>query len=184
MLPNRSTSARFAVTNGECDAYSTEVYRELHAVAGRFLRHERIDHTLQPTALVNEAYARLLRQGGDRPLDRQRFVFAAARAMRCILVDHARRRNARKRGGANRAVPIEPAMILYEQTEVDLIELNDALERLAALDAQAAEIVELRFFGGMTVEEIATALGVSTRTIERGWRFARMWLFRELDPRE
>jgi RNA polymerase sigma factor (TIGR02999 family) len=164
-------------------AFSTDVYRELHAVAGRYLSRERVDHTLQPTALVNEAYARLLKRDGGQDLDRQRFVFAAARAMRCILVDHARRRNARKRGGANRAVPLEPAVMLYEQAEVDLIELNDALERLAALDAQASEIVELRFFGGMTIEEIATALGVSTRTVERGWRFARMWLFRELDPR-
>lgn len=181
MLPNRYPPVRSPLAGA--DAFSTDVYRELHAVAGRYLSRERADHTLQPTALVNEAYARLLKHDGGQDLDRQRFVFAAARAMRCILVDHARRRNARKRGGANRAVPLEPAVMLYEQAEVDLIELNDALERLTTLDAQASEIVELRFFGGMTIEEIATALGVSTRTVERGWRFARMWLFRELDPR-
>lgn len=183
MLPSRLTTAHSSFTDAERDAFSTDVYQELHAVAGRYLSRERADHTLQPTALVNEAYARLLKHGGGQQLDRQRFVFAAARAMRCILVDHARRRNARKRGGTNRPVRLEPAILLYEQADVDLVELNDALERLQELDAQAAEIVELRFFGGMTIEEIATALGVSTRTVERGWRFARMWLFRELDPR-
>lgn len=163
-------------------AYSTAVYRELREVASRYLSRERPNHTLQPTALVHEAYLRLMKQAGDDGLDQRRFILAAARAMRCILVDHARRRNAQKRGGANRAVSLDPALLLFEQQTVDMLELDDALSRLADLDVQSAEIVELRFFGGMTIEEIAETMHVSTRTVERSWRFARLWLYRELSP--
>lgn len=157
-----------------------EVYDHLRGIAYRYLSRERRDHTLQPTALVHEAYLRLLQQRNVKGLDRQSFVCGAARAMRFVLVDHARRRSAAKRGGPLTRVPLDAAVSAYEERSVDLIELDDALTRLSSSDPQLGQIVEMRFFGGMTESEIGDVLGVSVRTVERSWRFARMWLCREL----
>ncbi len=162
---------------------SEETYRGFRAIAAEYLRRERADHTLQPTALVNEAYVRLGRMSGFA--DRQHFVASFARAMRNILVDHARARNALKRGG-----PVTIRVAGGQQAEpkadgpnadpVDLIELDDALDRLERLDERQARVVELRFFGGLGVRETAGLLGVSDRTVESDWRVARAWLQREL----
>ncbi|HVS66092.1 MAG TPA: sigma-70 family RNA polymerase sigma factor [Thermoanaerobaculia bacterium] len=156
------------------------VYSELRAIAAGQLRGERADHTLQATALVNEAFLRLVNQ--DRVLwqNRGHFFAVAARAMRRILVDHARRRNARKRGGNDRRVPLDDVEIAVA-AEVDLLELEASLTRLEALDSRQARIVELRFFAGCTMEEVAEALGISASTAKRQWRLARVWLRGELD---
>lgn len=158
------------------------VYDELRKLAASALRHERPDHTLQPTALVHEAYLRLAEEPAGRWKDRGHFFAVAARAMRRILVDHARGRNAQKRGGG--AVPsalegLDPP-IVESRTEVDLVLLDDALENLAALDSRQARIVELRFFGGLSVEETADIVGASSRTVKRDWQSARAWLRREM----
>lgn len=160
-----------------------DVYRELRAVAGALLRRERPDHTLQATALVHEAYLRLAHLDPDRWNDRAHFFRVAARAMRRILVNHAERRGRLKRGGDRHR------MTLFESDAVgnggvDLVELDDALERLGGTDASLARVVELRFFGGCTNAEVAETLGVSTRTVEREWRLARAWLRAELAPED
>jgi RNA polymerase sigma factor (TIGR02999 family) len=156
------------------------VYSELRKIAAGQLRGERADHTLQATALVNEAFLRLINQ--DRVLwqSRGHFFAVAARAMRRILVDHARRRSARKRGGKDRRVPLDDVAIAVA-AEVDLLELEGHLTRLEALDPRQARIVELRFFAGCTMEEVAETLGISASTAKRQWRLARVWLRGELD---
>lgn len=152
-------------------------YAELHAVADRQLAGERRDHTLQPTALVNEAYLRL--SGLERIdwRDRTHFVRVAARLMRQILVDHARRRNAAKREGGERITlsGIEPAG--DAGGTIDIVAVDDALARLEALDATKGRIVELRYFGGLTIEETAEAMALSPATVKRHWQAARVWLF-------
>jgi RNA polymerase sigma factor (TIGR02999 family) len=157
------------------------VYGELRAMAARYLRAERGDHTLQPTALVHEAYVRLADQRDVEWRNRAHFLGVAAQAMRRLLVDHARTRGRKKRGSGLR-VPIEeiaePAAAC--EADVDLIALDAALERLAALSPQQARIVELRYFGGLSLEETAEVLGVSSMTVKRGWAMARAWLHREL----
>ncbi len=160
------------------------VYDELRAQAGRFLREERPDHTLQATALVHEAYLRLVGSGSKDWQDRRHFYGVAARAMRRILVDHARRHRSDKRGGRLRAVPLSEAELASLDRDVDLVALDEALTRLAAFDERKCRVVELRFFVGLTAEETAKTLGLSTRSIEREWRLARAWLYRELgEPR-
>lgn len=157
------------------------VYDELRRMAAGALRHERRDHTLQPTALVHEAYLRLAHEPDARWESRAHFLAVAAQAMRRILVDHARTRNAHKRGrGAIRLTfeEVEPVAASVE-SDVDLVALDQALERLAALDVRQGRIVELRFFGGLTVEETAAVIGVSARTVKREWQMARAWLKRE-----
>jgi RNA polymerase sigma-70 factor, ECF subfamily len=156
------------------------VYSELRKIAAGQLRGERADHTLQATALVNEAFLRLINQ--DRVLwqNRGHFFAVAAKAMRRILVDHARRRSARKRGGKDRPVPLGDVDIAVA-AEVDLLELEGGLTRLEALDPRQARIVELRFFAGCTMEEVAETLGISASTAKRQWRLARVWLRGELD---
>jgi RNA polymerase sigma factor (TIGR02999 family) len=156
------------------------VYSELRTIAAGQLRGERADHTLQATALVNEAFLRLINQ--DRVLwqNRGHFFAVAAKAMRRILVDHARRRSARKRGGNDRRVPLDGVDIAVA-AEVDLLELEGSLSRLEALDPRQARIVELRFFAGCTMEEVAETLGISVSTAKRQWRLARVWLRGELD---
>jgi RNA polymerase sigma factor (TIGR02999 family) len=156
------------------------VYSELRTIAAGQLRGERADHTLQATALVNEAFLRLINQ--DRVLwqNRGHFFAVAAKAMRLILVDHARRRSARKRGGNDRRVPLDGVDIAVA-AEVDLLELEGSLSRLEALDPRQARIVELRFFAGCTMEEVAETLGISVSTAKRQWRLARVWLRGELD---
>ncbi len=158
------------------------VYEELRALAARLLRAERPGHTLQPTALVHEAYLRLV---GERAAwqDRAHFFAIAAQAMRRILVDYARGRHASKRGGAERRVSLDGPVDAPAATDIDLddvIEVDEALGELSALDAFGARVVELRYFGGLTVEETASALGVSPATVKREWQLARAWLYRRL----
>jgi RNA polymerase sigma factor (TIGR02999 family) len=156
-----------------------EVYGELRRVAAAYLRRERPGQTLQPTALVNEAYVRLAGQH-PRFQNRAHFCAIAANAMRQILVESARARHARKRGGGAPRVTLDEGLAAAPESTVDLAALDEALERLAALDAQQARIVELRFFGGLSVEETADALGISPATVKRHWAVARAWLAREL----
>ncbi len=157
-----------------------DVYADLRVMARRFLSRERVDHTLQPTALVHETFLRIQQSSAEAPQDSRDYMIRAARTMRLILVDHARRRNAQKRSGNGRRLQLEEALAEYEQRSADLIALDEALKRLADLDAQLAKIVELRFFGRMTAEETAAILDVSVSTVVRGWRFAKMWLYRQL----
>ena len=153
------------------------VYEELHSVAASCMRGEREAHTLQPTALVHEAYMRLL-GGQETPTwqDRQHFIRVAARAMRHVLVDHARKRNALKRGGPETPVPLDQVVAAFEEQSLEVLALNEALEQLAESDAELARLVELRFFAGLTIEETARMLEMSPATVERRWKVARMWL--------
>lgn len=157
------------------------VYDELRRLAASALRNERPDHTLQPTALVHEAYLRLADEPDDRWRDRGHFFAVAALAMRRILVDHARSRNALKRKCDVMGLP-EPAAVRPTEDEfgVDFVLLDSALASLATLDERQAKIVELRFFGGLSVEETAEVIGASTRTVKRDWQSARAWLRREM----
>lgn len=158
------------------------VYEELRALARAHLAGERAGHTLQPTALVHEAYLRLVggEQGGDRAFNgRQHFFATAATAMRRILVDHARERNALKRGGGRR-VDLSDGDAVAVDDDLDLVGLDDALKKLEAVDKRRARVVTFRFFGGLTVDETATALGVSPATVKNDWAFARAWLLREM----
>jgi RNA polymerase sigma-70 factor (ECF subfamily) len=155
------------------------VYDELHTIAGRHLRRERPGHTLQPTALVHEAYLRLVGGNGLSAVDRVHFLRAASRAMRQALVDHARARGAQKRGGGLQ-VTLDEAIAGHEAPIIDMLALDDALTRLGAAEPRWAQVVELKFFSGLDVPDIAHALGVSAATVKRDWQFARAWLAREL----
>lgn len=157
-----------------------DMYDGLRDLAGRFMSRERIDHTLQPTVLVHEVYLRFARDRSDEPLDHAETMTRAARIMREVLVDHARRRNALKRGGGMERLPFDSNCAVAEDRDLHLPALDDALSRLAEFDAEAARIIELRFFGGLTEEETARVMEVSARTVRRGWRSARLWLAREL----
>jgi RNA polymerase sigma factor (TIGR02999 family) len=156
------------------------VYRELRRLAAAYLRRERHDHTLQPTALVHEAYLRLVDQDRVDCHTRAQFFGIAANLMRQILVNHAKRRQAAKRGGGNRVSLDEAVIVSQQPQEVSLIALDDALEKLALLDPRQCRIVELRFFGGLTEDEIAELVGVSPFTVKRDWRIARAVLYDEL----
>lgn len=157
------------------------VYEELRRIAGRQMGRERGDHTLQPTALVHEAYLRLFESPGLHVNDRAHFMALAARVMRRLLINHAESRNADKRRGNAVHVTLSAAADLAAgEPEVDVEALDAALRRLAAVDPRAAEIVEMRYFGGMTVEEVAVAIGASPATVKRDWTAARAWLRREL----
>ena len=156
------------------------VYSELRRLAARYMRRERPGQSLQATALVHEAYLRLLKDADLSFQNRAHFVGIAARSMRQILVEHARARNADKRGGERRRITLDEAAAVGKPLDVDLLALDEALERLAQRDAQQSRIVELRFFGGLTNEETAEALGISPATVKRAWAVARAWLFREL----
>ncbi len=156
------------------------VYAELHYIAERHMAGERPDHTLQPTALVNEAFLRLV---GGTPAafnDRTHFLRAASGAMRRVLVDYGRKRHAIKRG-ANLQVTLDDALVGAAPKALDILELDDALTRLAEADPRCAEVVELRFFGGLSLQEVADALAVSVATVKRDWQFARGWLANEID---
>jgi RNA polymerase sigma-70 factor (ECF subfamily) len=155
------------------------VYGELHRMAERHLRRERPGHTLQPTAIVNEVYLKLLGRRGSDWKDRAHFFAVAAQSMRRILVEHARHRNAKKRGGQGTRYLLD-TVVLTEPRAVDLMALDDALAKLSALDEEQGRVVELRFFGGLTEEETAEVLSVSSRTIKRKWVAAKTFLYREL----
>ncbi len=151
-------------------------YDELHALASHYLRQERAGHTLQPTALVHEAYLRLVDQTRVDWRDRTHFVAVAAQSMRRILVDHARAHLAAKRGGGWSRITLSDCTQLTEHSEVDVIALDEVLSELARLNERHARIVELRFFGGLTIEETARALDLSSTTVEDSWTVARAWL--------
>jgi RNA polymerase sigma factor (TIGR02999 family) len=164
------------------DRLMAVVYEDLRRQAARCLRRERPDHTLQTTALVHEAYMRLVDQRRVEWQDRAHFFAIAARVMRQVLVDHARRRNADKRGGAEDALPLDEALAVgAEEPPVDLVALDEALGRLEALSARQARVVELRYFGGLSVEETAEVLGVSPATVKNDWAASRAWLRRQLE---
>ncbi len=156
------------------------VYAELHRLAGSYMRRERPDHTLQATALVHEAYLRLVEQHQARPQTRVHFFAAAAQVMRHILVDHARHRGRGKRGDGAAAVSLDEAAVLSEARADEVLAVNDALISLTALDARKGRVFELRYFGGMSVDEAAEALQVSPRTVAREWTMAKAWLSREI----
>ena len=156
------------------------VYDELHRLAERHLARERSGHTLQPTAVVHEAYLKLVEQKRVSWKNRGHFFAVAAQAMRRLLVDHARRHQAAKRGGAVTLVALEAADAAVGPREADVIALDRALEKLAALDATQAKVVELRYFGGLTLDETADVLGSSPSTVGRAFRLAKAWLYREL----
>jgi RNA polymerase sigma-70 factor (ECF subfamily) len=156
------------------------VYDEFRALAMRHLARERPGHTLQPTALVHEAYLKLVDQSRVNWRGRTHFFAIGAQAMRRILVEHARSRKRQKRGGGAQRVLLEEAVALVEQNPADVLALDEALVKLASLDERQALVVEYRFFGGLGMEEIAEVLGVSKRTVEGEWRLARAWLHREL----
>jgi RNA polymerase sigma factor (TIGR02999 family) len=156
------------------------VYEELRRVARRHLRRERPDHTLQTTALVNEAYLRLMDQGVAEVRDRCHFVALTSHLMRQILVDHARARFAKKRDGGCRVTLVED-LAVAEPGEIDVLAVDEALSRLAALDPQQARVVELRYFGGLSIRETSQVLGISEATVKRDWATARAWLHREIE---
>jgi RNA polymerase sigma factor (TIGR02999 family) len=156
------------------------VESELHRLARRYLRQERPGHTLQATALVNEAFLKLIDWKNVRWQNRAHFFGVSAGLMRRILVDYARRRNFAKRGGGAMKVSLDEAAVLSEERGTDLVALDDALTSLAAFDERKARIVELRFFGGLSVEETAEVLSISPRTVMREWSMAQAWLYREL----
>lgn len=165
---------------GAHDQLFSIVYTELRRIAANYMRRERADHTLQATALVHEAYMQLVDQTRVNWQSRAHFFGVAAQLMRRILVDHARNQGAQKRGGNAQVLSIEDNIGIASIPEVAFDELDEALNRLQALDADQAKLVELRFFGGLTVEEAAEVMGISTATVEREWRMARAWLHHQL----
>jgi RNA polymerase sigma-70 factor (ECF subfamily) len=156
------------------------VYGELRKLAAHYMRRERPDHTLQPTALAHEAFVRLVDQTAVNWQSRAHFFAIAGRAMRNILIDHARRVHAEKRAGGWQRVDLDAILVYTEDKSSTLLALDEALERLATWDARQGRIVELRFFGGLSIEETAEVLGVSSRTVKRDWMMARAWLHREI----
>jgi len=163
------------------DAIVPFVYKELHRQAHRFLRRERKNHTLQTTALINEAYLKLIEQKNVRFESRTHFFAIAANLMREILVDYARTKHRLKRGGVKSDLPLEEAMLVAtDEKDFDLIALDEALTRLGKIDEQQARIVELKYFADLTLQETADVLGISTATVKRDWTMAKVWLHREL----
>lgn len=160
------------------------VYEELRQMANYYMRNERKGHTLQTSALVNEAYLRLVDHENIQWQNRSHFFGLAAQAMRRILVDHARSRNYQKRGGGAEQVSLDEAATLAEDRAAELIALDDALQELAKFDQRKSRIVEMRYFGGLSGEEVAEALGISTATVSRDWETAKAWLLRELSRKE
>ena len=173
-----------AIRAGDANAQSrlvALVYDELRRRAGALLRRERPDHTLQPTALAHEALLRLLSpEALARTRDRAHFLAAAATAMRQVLVDHARRRAADKRGGGQETLPLDEALDYLAQQKLDVLAVHEALDELAGLHARQSQVVELRFFGGLSIEETAEVLKISPATVKREWSLAQAWLYREL----
>src|SRR5262245_19460161 len=153
------------------------VYDELRRIAASYLSRERPEHTLQPTALVHEAYLRLIDQRRADWRNRAQFIGLAAMMMRRVLVNHARDRAAAKRGSGAEHLPLTMAVDAFERPPVDILAIHDALERLHGLDARKSEVVELKFFGGLTTNEISEVLRLSSATVEREWSFARAWLY-------
>ena len=164
------------------EALMPRVYEELRRLAHWHLRNERPGHTLQTADLVNETYLRLVDSSRVQWQNRDHFLAVAGQAMRRILVDAARARRAQKRGGEQTRVPLEGALTIAAAANIDLIALDDALEALAAADERRSRVVELRFFGGLSVEETAAVLKISPETVMRDWKVARAWLYQQLNP--
>lgn len=184
MEQDRVTSLLEAFEGGDRDALDRllpVVYDELRRIAHRELGRERRDHTLSTTEVVHEAYLRLLDQGRVAPGEQVRFLAVAATAVRRALIEHARRRAAAKRGGGQRPLTLDEEIAAVAAGPDHLLSLDDALTRLAELDERLARVVECRYFGGLTEDETAAALGVTSRTVRRDWVKARAWLYRELD---
>lgn len=185
-MPSQNQITQILVDWGNGDEAALEkltplVYNELHRLARQYMRRERPGHTLQTSALVNEAFIRLIDWKNVKWQDRSHFFAVSARLMRRILVDFARSRNYAKRGGAARNVTLEEANVVSREKSADIVALNDALDSLARLNERQGRVVELRFFGGLELEEIAEVLEVSVGTVRRDWSLARAWLHRELD---
>jgi RNA polymerase sigma factor (TIGR02999 family) len=157
------------------------VYNELHRLARQHMRRERPDHTLQPTALVHEAFLRLVSESERTWQNRTHFIRLAAQVMRRLLIDHARARRTAKREGQLKRIPLDEPLLMTDDQSDELLALNEALDHLTEIDARQGRIVELRFCGGLTVDETADALGVSPKTVKRDWTVARAWLHRELE---
>jgi RNA polymerase sigma factor (TIGR02999 family) len=170
--------------NGKEDAFESlfaVVYDELRRMASSYMRHERTDHTLQTTALVHEAYLKLVKQS-DSPLqNRVHFFAVAAKVMRQILIDHARTRQYEKRGGGAKEISLEEAAVISGQRAEELVALDEALIALAAIDERQSQIVEMRYFGGLTIAESAEYLKVSPDTVTRDWNMSKAWLYRRLN---
>jgi RNA polymerase sigma factor (TIGR02999 family) len=181
--PQRVTQLLMEWSHGD-DAALTEltplVYGELRRLAHHFMEGQRPDHTLQTTALVNEAYLRLVDQTNPRWQNRAHFFAVAARAMRQIVVDYARSQQSQKRGGGLLRIELDEAAIVSPAESKEIIDLHEALERLATLDSRKAQVVELKYFGGLNYDEMAEVLKISRVTVRRDWEFARLWLYTEL----
>src|SRR5712691_4906228 len=182
--PQEVTHLLVAWSNGDraaLDELTPLVYEELHRLAHQHMSRERPDHTLQTSALVNEAYLRLIDQRNVHWQNRAHFFSIASRLMRRILVDHARAHHYAKRGGGALRVSLDEAAFVSQERASELVALDEALTSLAAIDPRKCQVVELRFFGGMSVEETATALGVSPVTVKRDWSTAKAWLHRAIE---
>ncbi|HXI90958.1 MAG TPA: sigma-70 family RNA polymerase sigma factor [Blastocatellia bacterium] len=189
MSPSPGTITRLLVDWRDGDKAALDrlvplVYRELRRLAGYYMRRQRAHHTLQTSALINEAYLRLIDHKNMRWENRAHFYAVAAQAMRRILVDHARSRGYAKRGGGALKVSFDEAVIGAEERGAELIALDDALQDLAELDPRKSQVVELRYFGGLSVEETAEVIGVSSVTVMREWRSAKGWLLKAITKRE
>ncbi len=187
--PTRTDVTQWLKKAGEGDDSAAKhlmplVYDELRALAESYLKQERPDHTLQATALVHDAYVRLVKQEDVEWKNRAHFFAVAAQAIRRILVDHARGRQRAKRGGDRQRVRLEEDVAFAETPDLDLLALDEAMEQLARLHKRQAQIVELRFFGGLGVKEVAEYLGVSSRTVDGDWSMARAWLRRAMRKEE
>ncbi|MEO5898339.1 MAG: sigma-70 family RNA polymerase sigma factor [Vicinamibacterales bacterium] len=185
--PTQVTELLLAWSGGDDTAFDRLVplvHEELHRLARRQMYGERDGHTLQTTALVNEAYLRLVDLTRIRWQDRAHFFAMSARLMRRILVDHARSRGYQKRGGGAAMVSLEEALVINVERAPDLVALDDALHAFAALDERKSRVVEMRYFGGLSIEETAAALDVSPETVRRDWRIAKVWLLRQLSNGE
>jgi RNA polymerase sigma-70 factor (ECF subfamily) len=188
-VPSTAQITQWLVASREGNAEALEsllplVYDELHRQAVRCFNRERAGHTLQPTALVNEVYLRLVGQHDVKWQNRAQFFAIAAQMMRRILVSHARARAARKRGGGETRITLDEAVAAAPQRDVNLLALDEALTKLHVIDPEKSRMVELRFFSGLSVEETAEVLGVSRRTIDRQWQTAKAWLHREIAAAE
>jgi RNA polymerase sigma factor (TIGR02999 family) len=182
---SNATELLLAWSHGDQSAFDELVpliYQELRVLAERYMRHERADHTLQATALVNEAYVRLIDVNRIQWQNRTHFLAVAAQTMRRILVEFARQRHRQKRGGRAMHVTISDAEDVAHQRGHDVVALSDALSAMARFDSRMSQVVELRFFGGLTVQETADVLDVSPETVMRDWKTAKAWLLRELSP--
>jgi RNA polymerase sigma factor (TIGR02999 family) len=184
--PNDITALLQAWNDGDEEAMSRLmliVYTELRRIARRHLGRRQPGHTLESAALANEAYLKLIRAGGIRCENRVHFLALCSQIIRRILVDHARARGYAKRGGDAVRVPLDEVLLGARAHGIEMLALNQALESLSKIDARKARVVELRYFGGLSVEETAEVLGISSETVKRDWKMAKVWLFGELNPR-